>query len=330
MRPSSNVPSSSADREEDPARARNRIGPPMRVLVAGLVERRERDGGAAAIRDAHQPRRLGRRDDDRAVGRPRRAARIAADVRQLDHGPAADRHLGELALPEERQPSPVRREERLPGAVGARQPAQRRIAQLAQIESPRPAIGRLDGQQRPVGGEGKGRREPRRERQRRRELEAQPGGRPGCALLRPQQEPRGQRGQHERGDDQPLEQPAPGRRHGPHGRCGLGVLLQVEELDAGVADVLQACPRIPAQAPPDQPRHGARDIRAQRTPVRLVAKDARRRPPTRSARRTPAGRSASRRARSRTPRRRSACRRPRPSPAPGSCSGRCRRRGRSR
>ena len=33
-----------ADREEDPGRARQRIGPAMRVLVARLVERRERDG----------------------------------------------------------------------------------------------------------------------------------------------------------------------------------------------------------------------------------------------------------------------------------------------
>ena len=329
MRPSSNVPSSVPTVKRTQRVPGTASGHRCEVLVAGLVERRERDGGAAAVRDAHQPRRLGRRDDDRAVGRPRRAARIAADVRQLDDGPAADRHLGELALPEERQPSPVRREERLPGAVGARQPAQRRIAQLAQIESPRPAIGRLDGQQRPVGGKCKWRREPRRERQRRRELEAQPGGRPGCARLRPQQEPRGQRGQHERGDDQPLEQPAPGRRHGPHGpgtrcpapgrgaRCGRRRCAAGARADPGAGNAGSAASR----------HAGHRDA-ARSSPARREG--ARRRPPTRSAPRTPAGRSASRRARSRTPRRRSACRRPRPSPAPGSCSGRCRRRGRSR
>ena len=56
-------------------------------------------------------------------------------------------------------------------------------------------------------------------------------------------------------------------------RLRLGVLLQVDELDAGVADVLQARARIPAQAPPDQPRDGARDIRAQRAPVRLVPQE---------------------------------------------------------
>jgi adenine-specific DNA methylase len=104
-------------------------------------------GRTAAIGDAQQTRRLRRRHDDRSVGRPRRAARIAADVRDVDHRPAADRDLGQLALAEERQPPSVRREERLPGAVRASETAQRRIAQLAQVEPPRPALGRVDGEQ---------------------------------------------------------------------------------------------------------------------------------------------------------------------------------------
>ena len=261
-----------ADREEDPGRARQRIGPAMRVFVARLVERRQRNGRAAAIRDAQQPGGLARRDDHRAVGGPRRAARVAADVRHFEHGPAADRHLGELAVREERHPLPVGREERLPGAVGARPggAARDREARAGTVAASRLRSPRRPAATRRVRARTAPRTRP--ERQRRRELEAQSRGWPGCALTRPQQIPCRQRGHQERGDDQPLEPPAPGRRHGAHA-LRLGVLLQVDELDACVADVLQACARIPAQAPPDQARDGARDIGAQRAPVRLVSQE---------------------------------------------------------
>ena len=148
MRPSSKVRVLEADREEDPGRARQRIGPAMRVLVAGLVERRERE-------------RAGRRDPGRAAA-PRSG--VAATTIEpsgahvaprglpptsasFEHGPAADRHLGELAVREERHPLPVGREERLPGAVGA---SQRGAAPDRAARADRVAASRLRSPRRPA------------------------------------------------------------------------------------------------------------------------------------------------------------------------------------
>ena len=217
MRPSSKVPSSTPTVKSTQRVPGMASGQRCEYLVAGLVERRQRDGRTAAIGDAQQPRRLRRRHDDRSVGRPRRAARIAADVRHVDHRPAADRDLGQLALGEERQPSPVRREERLPGAVRAGDAAQRRIAQLAQVEPPgaRPRPRRWRAVTRPE----RGRMEPRTPAR----TPAAPGARGSIGRPARRRAPSAAAGTPRRAQPararrrQPLEPAATGRRDRAHG-----------------------------------------------------------------------------------------------------------------
>ena len=248
-------------------------------------------GTPAAIRNAQQPRRLRRRDDDRAVRRPRRAARIAADVRQLEHRPAADRHLGQLAVGEERDPLPVRREERLPRAFGASQAAQRGIAQLAQVESPRPAFDRLEDEQRPGGRDRERRGELARERDGARA--ARGSGERAVAVSRDvdQQETRARSAR-------------PSRAPRPSPMEAIGSVAARARPARRVRSASCSRSRSSIRASPmccrrvrgsrrrqrrNKPRDGAREMRpaARSSPARPAG---RRRPlPTRSVRRTPAG-----------------------------------------
>ena len=217
--------------------------------------------------------------------------------------------------------SAVGREKRLRRVLGAGERPQREIASVRR----RGAAFRLDRLDDERDPRGRGRRAPRIvvRNARRRELEAQSGGRRGRAPSAAAGPPLPAR---------PAEPatighgaPAPGRAARPAWPPGLGVLLHVEDLEARVADVLQACVRIAAQTAPQQ-RRTAGGVSAgsafQSGSSRRTAA-APRRP---IGRRTWGGRRASRTAGSRTPRRRSACRLRRREPARGSCSAPCRAR----
>ena len=181
------------------------------------------------------------------------------------------------------RPSAEKNGWRAPSVPGSA--AQRGIAQLAHVEPPHAAFGRLDGQQRArrVRGRtaprtrcrrsiGAGSSRLRRDGQRRRR----------CSRGRSEDERRAATAATSAAAASVQRQRPAGAGRAATTPLPLGVLLQVDELDAGVADVLQAGARIAAQAAPDQPRHAARarPPAARSSPARRAAR--RRRPRRRS------------------------------------------------
>ncbi len=105
----------------------------MGIAVRGAVGLREGDGRSAGGRDPQQPGADRRRVDDGVVLGPRPAERIAR-LDEAHRRAALDLGLLQVALREERHPLVVRREERLPGAVRARDGARLDRVEVAQVE----------------------------------------------------------------------------------------------------------------------------------------------------------------------------------------------------